>query len=763
MYDPASTEEDLERFIARYPALQEEYPDGVPVYSVSDAQALTKQIVAAADPDGKPLRPLTPEEIRFTRASAFRCTLDYPYFAERFVQIDDQGAGLKPLYPLWESQTYLLQQLARLERQSRAAQSPDGLLLNILKIRQVGITTIGVSMVAHRIYTRPYIRALVGSDVEAQAGYLFRIGMRIYDHLPWFLKPAVIGYNKDREQLLGNHSSLRTAWGKTTRGALQEVGGKKGNIERGRTYATVHISELATWDNPEQLDSALLPGIPVSRWTICLFESTAELPEDWWHRQWRTAAQGYGRFRNLFIAAYAVPSKYALPPPEGWVPKSSTLAWVNKAEAESPLWCLGETIRPTKAQAYWYETTRAFYEAKGKLHDFKREYPSDPEECFAYSGLSIFSHEQLEVIDSQAKSAPLDLWYVEPAAEIAALSRVAEEDPQPPDRRVPVPLTPDLRLPIAHHEHPVPAGWGFRRVPATDVKARLEADNKDPHVRFEGFLAIWEYPRGRGARRYIISADVGDGVGLDYSVVDVIRLPTVEEAAEQVAQFVSHTTTPNQLAGIIDAIGRLYVDLDGIEAKAAIESNIGPGLVTQNDLQLHLGYTHFYIWEVLDAASTEKRYTTRIGWATTPRSRPIIISRFHDAVTTADPLTGQLDLRLNSAVTRQELRHLIIPKEPGARLGDAAAAPGHFDDAIMTSAIGYFVAWQDAGGETEPIAEKRRRRSALLALSQETGQRHGDWRNTATTAEEANTQIAEDDDLYDSPAGVFFDERSRVN
>ena len=58
----------------------------------------------------------------------------------------------------------------------------------------------------------------------------------------------------------------------------------------------------------------------------------------------------------------------------GHVP-GETKAWVEKAERESPQWCLGQTIHPTLAQQYWYETTRAFYEAKNKLSAFLKEYP----------------------------------------------------------------------------------------------------------------------------------------------------------------------------------------------------------------------------------------------------------------------------------------------------------------------------------------------------------------------------------------------------
>jgi len=345
------------------------FPDRrLPRYSVADCRAWTDRL-------GDEPRPLINEEKRFVYGEGLLCQIDAVHFLERYCMIDQEGHGLIPIYPLWESQQFMLDRLARLEVQRVEERSPDGLLLNILKIRQVGITTLGVALVCHRIFTQPYIRALVGSDIESQAGYLFRIAERLFRHLPWWLAPDQTGYNKNRELMLATGSELRTAWGKSTRGALQEVGGKKGNIERGRTYSTFHISELATWDNPDQLDSALLPGIPVYRDTLGLLESTAELSDDWWHKHWQASARTVGRFRNLFIAAYAVPSKYSLAPPDRWEPLETTKAWVEKAERESPQWCLGQTIHPTLAQQYWYETTRAFYEAKNKLSAFLKEYP----------------------------------------------------------------------------------------------------------------------------------------------------------------------------------------------------------------------------------------------------------------------------------------------------------------------------------------------------------------------------------------------------
>ena len=753
MYDPDLTAGDLARacralFPGRFPH------DQLPDYALADRQALIAQILQTQDPEtGQTIRPLTPEEDQFVATSRVRIGIDAPFFLETFVYIDEEGHGLRPLYPLWDSQRFVLERLAQLERQQRREQTPDGLLCNVLKVRQCGISTLGMGLVAHRILTQSWIRALAGSDTEEQARYLFRMVERIYDHLPFFLQPAKIApYNLGRELTLENRSSIKTAWGKSTRGALQEVGGKKGNIERGRTNSVVHISELATWDYAEQLDSSLLPGIPVNRQTLVVFESTAELAGDWWHRHWITTEEGEGRFHNLFIPW---PVKYQLPAPTAWAPTDETIKVAAQIERDSPRW-VGETLRLTRDHLYWYESTRAYYAKKGQLGQFLKEYPSNPEECFQYAGRSVFTLEELAQIDQAARKM-IDVWAVEPSREIAALRQMPEssgDDQQDlkalhlkTDPRPAAPLS--TRLSVREAEvYPVPPGFGFRRLGGDELSAL-------PSLR-HSVLSIWEYPRIRGARAYVLGVDVGDGLGQDYSTISVIRVPTIEEPAEEVAQYISNKIRPSQLAFVCDAIGRFYHDSDGIEALAAIELN-NHGVTVQDLLQLHLGYTSFYVWEVVDAADPSARYTKRIGWSTTTRTRPILIEKFHDAVTSIDPLTLLADFRLNSAETRKELRHFITE----GLLGEAEHARGQHDDCIFSSAIGYYVAHRLAGGEAEPIAERRRRRASLIRVAAQTG-RSRDWRNSATTAEEADHALDPDDENSDESADLYFSDRSRA-
>jgi hypothetical protein len=530
----------------------------------------------------------------------------------------------------------------------------------------------------------------------------------------------------------------------------------------------VHISELPTWENPEQLDTALLPAIPYAPDTLVLYEATAEFAGDWWHKHWLASGEGVGRFRNIFIPWSAEPSKYSLPAPVGWIPAASTVKHAEKCERDSPRWFNGETRRLNRNQLYWYETTRKFYEAKGQLYKFLKEYPADDLECFQYAGRSIFTLEQLEQIDQAGSQRKLkDVWAVEPAYEVAELRRTGAIEPggdsPHPDlqpRRVVPPLAPHVSRfgsPLQHENNPVPPGYGFRRLSPEQLAGM-------PNLR-QSVLSIWEYPRVRGPRRYILSVDVSDGLGQDYSIIDVIRQPTIEEPAEQVAQYCTNKLDPKALAFVCDAVGRYYADADGVEALAAIETN-NHGLATQDTLQLHLGYAHFYVWEYADAASVERRYSTRIGWLTSPRTRPLLLASYYGAITTFDPISHQPDFVLNSPITRGELRHFIT----ATTIGEAEAARGQHDDAVMASAIGFYVAWRMAGGEVEPVAERRRRKAAREQLEAERGAEPADYRNSPATAEEADDLEDSHDDsrdetvyaLSDDPSDLYFDERNRA-
>lgn len=289
----------------------------------------------------------------------------------------------------------------------------------------------------------------------------------------------------------------------------------------------------------------------------------------------------------------------------------------------------------------------------------------------------------------------------------------------------------------------IPKGHSFRRLGLLELRERPNLLDT---------LLIFEPPR-RGIQHahieYILSADIADGIGQDRTSIDVIRVGTVDEPAEQVAHFFSDRRTPTQAAYVIDLLGHFYASADGLEALVAIEVN-NHGLSTQDTLQLHLGYGHFYRWEILDAADPSKRFRPTIGWTTTPRTRPIILDKLYEAVTTLDPLSGLPDYRINSPHTINELADF---QTEGA-LWEAEAARGAHDDAVLSSAIGYYVAWRKAGGEIEPLNERRRRKAEEKLRAAENVLTAGrDYRNTAYTFDEIGQEEA-DEDLH-SPVRIY--------
>ncbi len=388
---------------------------------------MARKLEGAVDATLAPQRRLTPEEDQFIVNEQLLTKIDYRYWAERYCKIRGDR-GLQPIYPFFEPQEIVLGRLAALQLQRRDLGHPDGLLANILKARQEGISTLAQSLVAHRVTTHTHVNALTASDVPENSGSegIFGKFELIIDHLPWYLKPATKFHKKDTHWVFANGSWMNVESGKSMKGGLQEQGGVKGNLGRSRTYTVGHLTELSTWDRPEQIDDGLLPAVPRSARTLFLKESTAKGRHNWHHEDWLEAVRGKGqgaiggRFIAIFLPWYTL-AKNWLPAPSDWVPDPNTLAHAVKAEKEGPTW-LGRRVRLSRQQLYWYEQTRGDYLRKGMLGKFLEEQAADPEECFQHSGRSIFGIEALQYLDALAKPM-IDCWTVNIARDLAEIKR----------------------------------------------------------------------------------------------------------------------------------------------------------------------------------------------------------------------------------------------------------------------------------------------------------------------------------------------------
>lgn len=411
---------------ARTAAIERDFGSALPTghlirTPVAVCHANARALAPLWDPQrGVPTRPFTREEDAFVANERLLTKVDFRYFAERYWLIQSEGQSLKPLYPLWESQTLFLAELAHQEQLRWSTHHPDGLLCNILKGRQLGVSTCIEALVGHRICTQTYVKALVASDVPANSGSQGIFGMLElgFDHLPWWLKPGVKLRNVDSHLVLANGSSVIVESGKSMKGGLQDEGGQKGQLGRSKTYSCAHLTELSTWEYPETIDDALMPAVPSTPRTLMCRESTAKGRHNWWHEEWLVTTEGLGRCFNVFIPWYAERSKYWLPPPPTWVPTSDTLAFAKRVEDKGAQF-MRRPIILDREQLYWYESRRAEAVRKEHLYKFLEEYPAEPEEAFQYSGRSIFSIETMDRLERQAR--PLaDVWRVAPAADLAA-------------------------------------------------------------------------------------------------------------------------------------------------------------------------------------------------------------------------------------------------------------------------------------------------------------------------------------------------------
>lgn len=383
-------------------------PQGLREFTPPEVQEYRFRMRDLFDKKGVRTRSLLPDEQRFILNEQILSKIDYRYFAERYSTCNLSGQTLGPLFPLWESQELILQKLGEIEWERYQSNYPDGVIANVLKARQLGASSLIESIVAHRIVTHSHTVGLIASDVPDNSNYLYDMFERVIDNLPWYMLPSTTERVKNDEMVFGTGSRLMMGASKSTRGADKSEsgqGGKKGQIGRGKTPSIVHLSELATWTNPSQIDTSLEPGIPYSPMTFWVKESTAQGrgPHNWWYMDWQNAKSGKSRSAAIFIPWYIERSKYRLPYPTGWVPSGETLAHARRIEENSPRWTGGKVYRCSKEQLYWYERKRAEQTAKDQLEEFLQEYPADDEEAFQMSGKSVFGILIRERVKMQAR------------------------------------------------------------------------------------------------------------------------------------------------------------------------------------------------------------------------------------------------------------------------------------------------------------------------------------------------------------------------
>ena len=163
------------------------------------------------------------------------------------------------------------------------------------------------------------------------------------------------------------------------------------NVGRGFTCQLFHGSEVAFWDNSEQIMAGIMQSVPMGENSEIYFESTGNGASGKFYNMVQNASRGVGDFELVFIPWYWQPeySRTDLPPNFTLTPEE------EKVKAQYNL---------TEGQMFWRR--QKIVELGEWL--FRQEYPATVEEAFQSSTQGFFEAEDLQKVFDASKRAEID-------------------------------------------------------------------------------------------------------------------------------------------------------------------------------------------------------------------------------------------------------------------------------------------------------------------------------------------------------------------
>lgn len=361
-------------------------------HSIDEVENWTQRLEALIHPDSpankpKLVRDYTEEEKLFIANERILCKISFPYWASRYAFILFDKGGLTRI-KFKESQELLLDILGQLEESNQPAK-----LLN-LKARQVYCSTFSELVLTHKSMNTPGIYSIVASDEPDKSENLFNMMERIYDHLPHYLKPHR-KYRVKGSQLYFDELDSKIE---------VDSGNKRiGGMGQGITVHAGHLSELATWENVDQITADLIPAVisGESPNTFFIIEFTANGKKGAAYEWWKACKRKnfYG-FVPVFIPWWLIREKYATDPAIGWGPSDRVLKLALQVKQT-------KGVDLSRKQMFWWDQHYNSYKETNRLHEFFAEYASDDQEAFQLTGKTVFDTELLNDLQRKAKAKPM--------------------------------------------------------------------------------------------------------------------------------------------------------------------------------------------------------------------------------------------------------------------------------------------------------------------------------------------------------------------
>ncbi len=274
---------------------------------------------------------------------------DHPYYCHTVLKIMNK-AGKEVPFVLNKAQLYLHDQL---EKQLEETGMIRAL---VLKGRQQGVST----YVSSRYYAKSiWIKnqgVFILSHHSKTTDALFRMVDRFHSSVP---EPIRLG--------TPTHNLRQLEF---SNGSRYEVGtAKTGEVGRGFTIQKFHGSEVAFYENTDELKTGVLQAIADEPGTEIILESTANGQGNMFHRMCMDALEGKSEYILVFIPWFWQ-DEYRTTPPADFTPTDEEYR-------------LKEVYGLDDAQIAW---RRKKIISLGSESLFMQEYPNTPHEAFQASG-----------------------------------------------------------------------------------------------------------------------------------------------------------------------------------------------------------------------------------------------------------------------------------------------------------------------------------------------------------------------------------------
>jgi len=203
-------------------------------------------------------RPFTPAESAWVENERALCTLDFRYWANNYARIKSKE-NIPIHFYLNLAQQVMLDIWGEMEEEEIA------IMVQILKARQLGMSTLTEMAVAHRVQFHSHINAIVASSDPDKSKKMAEMMTFCWDQQPRWLMPQQTVGRAGILHEFANGSAVSIQWGNQSTG-----------IARGTTPTVAHLSELADFEHPEELvDASLMRAMHDSPFVLLVLESTA--------------------------------------------------------------------------------------------------------------------------------------------------------------------------------------------------------------------------------------------------------------------------------------------------------------------------------------------------------------------------------------------------------------------------------------------------------------------------------------------------------